>query len=339
MTSGGGVQCWGANGSGQVGNNSTIESHVPVPVSGLASGVIAIAAGGFHTCALTGGGSAQCWGANDSGELGNDSSSGSNVPVAVTGLGSGVSAIAAGVYHTCALTSGGGAQCWGDNVFGELGNNSTFGSNVPVPVSGLGSGVTAIAPGGNHTCTLTSGGGVQCWGLDTSGQLGDGSTSTSLAPVTAVLDSAVAIAVGWFHSCALIGDGRVQCWGDNTYGELGNKSTTNTDGPADVTGLGSGVIAIAAGGNHTCALTSGGGVQCWGSNTYGELGNNSTTNSSVPVAVLGLGSGVTAIAAGRGHTCAQTRVRTVQCWGDNEYGQLGNNSTTNSSVPVAVVGF
>jgi alpha-tubulin suppressor-like RCC1 family protein len=104
-----------------------------------------------------------------------------------------------------------------------------------------------------------------------------------------------------------------------------------------VTGLSSNVTAIAAGGSHTCALTTAGAVQCWGSNASGQLGNNSTTNSQLPVAVTGLSSDVTAIAAGQSHTCALMTSGAVQCWGDNEDGQLGNNSTTNSSVPVTVV--
>jgi hypothetical protein len=131
--------------------------------------------------------------------------------------------------------------------------------------------------------------------------------------------------------------GGAQCWGGNQYGQLGDNSTINRSVPVVVAGLSSGVSAIAAGTFHTCALTTAGGVQCWGDNGQGELGNSSTTNSSTPVVVTGLSSGVSAIAAGELHTCALTTAGGVQCWGDNAAGDLGNNSTTHSSVPVAVL--
>jgi alpha-tubulin suppressor-like RCC1 family protein len=129
------------------------------------------------------------------------------------------------------------------------------------------------------------------------------------------------------------------CWGENNYGQLGNNVTLNSPRPVDVLGLSSGVAAISAGMLHTCALTSAGAVLCWGSGASGELGNNSTTDSYVPVAVAGLSSGVVAISAGGAHTCALTSAGSVLCWGQNNSGQLGNNSTTNSLIPVEVTGF
>jgi alpha-tubulin suppressor-like RCC1 family protein len=184
LTSAGGVQCWGDNEWGELGNGSTTNSPVPVGVSGLSLGVAAIAAGGFHTCALTSpGGGVQCWGDNGEGELGNDSTAESLVPVGVAGWSLGVAAIAAGGFHSCVLAFGGGVQCWGDDMFGQLGNDSTVNSVVPVGVFGLSSGVTAIAAGGEHTCALTWAGGVQCWGLNSNGQLGNDSTASSGVPV------------------------------------------------------------------------------------------------------------------------------------------------------------
>ncbi|MCL2449538.1 MAG: hypothetical protein FWD17_11370 [Polyangiaceae bacterium] len=158
MTTAGGVQCWGYGVDGELGNNSTSSSLVPVAVSGLSSGVSAVAVGTSHGCALTTAGGVQCWGDNSYGELGNNSTSGSLVPVPVSGLSSGVSAIAAGYFHTCALTTAGGVQCWGSNSSGQLGNSSTTDSHVPVAVTGLSSGVSAITVGQYFTCALTTGG-------------------------------------------------------------------------------------------------------------------------------------------------------------------------------------
>ena len=181
------VKCWGDNGNGQLGNGNIINSLVPVDVTGLGSGVTAISAGDGHSCALTSGGAVKCWGYNGDGQLGNGSTVNSSVPVDVTGLGSGVTAISAGSLQSCALTSGGAIKCWGSNVRGQLGNGSTTNSLVPVDARGLGSGVTAISTGERYSCALNSGGAMKCWGTNEYGQLGIGSrTIGSLVAVDVV---------------------------------------------------------------------------------------------------------------------------------------------------------
>ena len=248
----------------------------------------------------------------------------------VSGLTSGVAAIAAGSTHGCALTSGGGVQCWGLNSSGQLGDGTTTARSTPVDVSGLASGVTTIAAGGGHTCALTDGGEAKCWGDNGGGQLGDGTTTQRLTPVdvSGLTSGVTAIAAGGGHTCALTSSGGAQCWGFNGYGQLGDASTTSTSTPLDVMGLSVGVAAIAAGGYHSCALTSGGGVQCWGLNSSGQLGDGTTTTRSTPVDVSGLTSGVMAIAVGLYHTCALTTGGGVKCWGLNSSGQLGDGTTT-----------
>jgi alpha-tubulin suppressor-like RCC1 family protein len=343
LTSKTGVKCWGHNYAGQIGNGTRMDSSAPVDVLGLSSGVTAITAGSgsAHTCALTSGGAVECWGDNSTGQLGTGVTLDSPTPVMVSGLSSGVIAIAAGAQHTCALTQGGAVKCWGLSFHGQLGDGTFTHSYTPIDVVGLSSGVTAITAGGLHTCALMTSGAVKCWGDNPTGELVNGVTSTSSTPVDVPrLSSGVReIAAGASHTCALTNSGAVTCWGDNSNGQLGNGTTSLSSTPVDVSGLSSGVAAIAAGGNHNCALTDSGAVKCWGANYNGMLGNGTDTDSPIPVGVSGLSSGVTAIAAGDGHTCALTTDGPVLCWGWNLSGQLGNDTNTDSSTPVQVFGL
>ena len=256
-------------------------------------------------------------------------------------VGPPLGAISVGGSHTCALTSAGGVKCWGNNYGGKLGDGSITDRPTPVDVSGLGSGVVAISAGEAHTCALTSAGGVKCWGRNTSGRLGDGSTTDRLTPVdvSGLGSGVVAISARGAHTCALTSAGGVKCWGSNFEGQLGDGSTTDRFTPVGVSGLGNGVVAISAGGGHTCALTSAGGVKCWGVNSSGQLGDGTFANRSTPVNVSGLGSGVAAISAGSLFTCALTSAGGVKCWGFNVSGQVGDGSTTQRLTPVDVSGL
>jgi alpha-tubulin suppressor-like RCC1 family protein len=192
--------------------------------------------------------------------------------VQVTGLTSGVTAVSVGALSTCVITAGGSVKCWGDNSYGELGNASTTQSVVPVQVTGLTSGVTAVSVGSNFACAITASGGVECWGsgaLGNNSDAGVGGTdalSTSLVPVqvTGLTSGVSAVSVGGYSACAITAGGGVECWGLNTEGELGNNSTASSSVPVQVTGLTSGVTAVSVGGNCACAVTAGGGIDCWG---------------------------------------------------------------------------
>jgi alpha-tubulin suppressor-like RCC1 family protein len=311
---------------------------LPLWVNALTA--VQINVGGEHSCVVTSASGVQCWGRNTYGQLGDGTITDKLTPVAVSGLGFGVQAIAAGASHTCALTTTGGVQCWGRNNYGQLGNGTATDSLVPVAVNGLTSGVQAIVSGDNHSCGLTSSGGVVCWGDNQSAQLGDGTTGDatyhrSLIPVAVFgLSSGVqAITAGFWHSCALTTPaGAVKCWGYNQHGELGDTSTTSRLKPVSVSGLSSGVQSIAAGIYHTCALTTAGGMKCWGNNLYGQLGDGTTVNKLIPT-VSGLTSNVQAIAMGGYHSCALTSGGGVQCWGRNLYGQLGDATTVDRITP------
>ena len=236
------------------------------------------------------------------------------------------------------MTSAGEAKCWGSNGHGELGDGTTTDRHLPIAVFGLASGVRAVVAGEALTCALTNAGVVKCWGYNRYGELGDGTTAERHRPVTVTrLPSVTAVAVGYLHACALTTAGGVKCWGYNRFGQLGDGTTSDRQVPVDVAGLAHGVVAITAGGGHSCALTSSGGVKCWGSNYLGELGDGTTSRRLAPVDVTGLAQGVAAIAGGgEAHGCALTTKGRVKCWGYNGYGQLGDGTTVERHAPVAV---
>ncbi len=335
----GAVKCWGANHDQQLGDGATRPRLTPVGVVGLASGMATVAAGGNHSCAVTAAGGARCWGMNSSGQLGDGSGVDHTTAVTPAGLASGVTAVATGYYFSCALTTAGGAKCWGSNSTSQLGVGAVN-TSVPNDVVGLASGVTAISVGDNHSCALTSAGGVKCWGYNYAGALGDGTTTERPLPVdvTGLTSGVFAISAGSYHTCAVLTGGAVKCWGANESGQLGDGTGVNRTAPVSVSGLGQGVTAIAAGSDHTCALTAGGGVKCWGANGSGQIGDGSASLQLTPVDVQGLTSGVTAITAGASHNCAIAG-GAARCWGGNREGELGDGTTMDQHVPVAVLGL
>ena len=260
--------------------------------------------------------------------------------------------VSAGVNHTCALTTSGGVNCWGFTGF-----RPSYGSATPVAVTGLTSEVAMLSAGGGYlnemgggvtgpifppwaggpSCVVTTEGGVKCWDW-----LGDG-TSISAKPVdvTGLTSevSTVSVSVGGGRACALTIAGGVKCWDWLGDGTSNGGSPTPRSTPVDVVGLTSGVVSISAGRRHTCAVTTAGGVKCWGRNEFGELGDGTTADRAAPVDVVGLTSGVAAISAGWRNTCALTVMGGVKCWGMNFSGQLGDGTTADRAAPVDVVGL
>ena len=341
LLSTGAVKCWGSNSNGQLGDGTTANRLTPTAVTGLPSDVTAITTGRNHTCALLATDAVECWGYNPDGRLGDGSTIDRLTPTPVTGLSSDVTAITGGTRHTCALLATGAVTCWGDNNVGQLGDNTTNDRHTPTPVTGLPSDVTAITAGTEHTCALLATGAVHCWGNNASGQLGDNTTANQLTPtpVTGLSSDVTAISAGHFHTCALLTTGAVHCWGYNGNGQLGDGTTNDRHAPTPVTGLSSGVTAITAETFHTCALLTTGAVHCWGYNGYGQLGDGTTIHRKTPTPVTGLSSGVTAITAGRYHTCALLATGALTCWGDNTYGHLGDGTTIHRKTPTAVSGL
>lgn len=331
------VTCWGDNSEGQLGDGTRSNRSTPAPVIELTTLITAIAAGGGHSCALDNAGSVWCWGDNVYGQLGNGTRTDSPVPVAVARLSGPAAAVGTGEFHSCALMAGGGVECWGWNDEAQLGDVTGVMHMAAVPVAGSRE-ATALAVGARHNCTINPTGQVQCWGGNWEGQIGDGSGLRRYVPATVSGPSiqVTAVAAGNTHTCALAQDGSVACWGGNSNGQLGDGTTINRLAPVRSEKWAGPAIALTAGGGHTCGLLTDGAVQCLGGNWMGQLGDGTTVDRTTPLTVIGLAPDVVAITAGEAHTCALISAGRLQCWGNNNAGQLGDGTTSNRVAPVDV---
>ena len=317
--------------------------------------------GYYHACVIASDNKLYCWGRNHRGQLGNNSTADSSKPVAVnmTGVlaGKTIKQISSGAYHTCVVASDDNAYCWGENMKGQLGNNSTANSSVPVKVdtSGALAGKTIkqISTGHYHTCAVASDDKIYCWGENNNGELGNGSTVDSRVPVAVNMTGVLAgktikqMSVGTYNTCVIASDDKVYCWGSNAYGQVGNNSLTDSTVPVAVnaTGVlaGKTIKQISVGHHRACVIASDDKMYCWGNNMGGALGNGSTADSHIPVSVnmsgVLAGKVIRRISIGAFHTCVDATDNKIYCWGSNNYGQLGNNSTANSGVPTTIYIF
>jgi alpha-tubulin suppressor-like RCC1 family protein len=366
---------WGSSSNGQIGDLLTTQRNLPVSVyaAGALAGktIVSLAAGGAHTLALCSDGTVFAWGSNAFGQLGDNTTFDHSSAVAVNTasgtsslFGKRVIAIAAGGSHSLALCSDGTVAAWGSGTLSQLGNGSN-GSRVPLGVNNTpgsalyGKTVVAVAAGSSHNLALCSDGTMVAWGYNATGQLGINNTLSRSLPVAVNTASGVsilfgktvvAIAAGGYHSLALCSDGTLAAWGNNASGQLGDNTSTNRLVPVAVntTGgvsslSGKAVLSMATGTGHSLALCSDGSVVAWGSNSSGQLGDNSTTNRLVPVTVNTangvsalFGKTAVAVATGANHSLVQTADGTLAGWGLNSSGQIGDNTIVSESVPVVV---
>lgn len=336
VTQEGKVLCWGDNTYCQLGAADVWwpnQTTTPVESGNMGKmiSVSTVSSGGVHTCVLTDTGGVKCWGNPDDGLLGDGKTSWMGIPdgecnaVDVLGLSTGIKRLSAGGGSTLVVTSEGKAESWGYSMSGTS-------ITIPTDVAGLTNNVIDVSA---DKCfyigwALTTKGGVEWWYVNTV-------MGVSPTEVSGLGCNVEKISSGCFYLCALLIGGNVKCVGFNNYGQLGNEITTPTPivpalqftmSAVDVVGLPDGIIEITAGGSHSCALDSTGGVWCWGKG-YGIP----------PVMIEGLSNDIVAISAGGSHTCAMTSAGGIKCWGDNTYGQLGDGTFTSSNTPVDVIGF
>ena len=385
------VKCWGINGSGQLGDSTTTNRSTSVAVQGLGGVVTAIAVGLNHSCALLNDGTIKCWGSNNNGKLGDNSTTNRLTAVSVQNLGGVATAVQAGAEHTCALLNDGTVKCWGNNNEAQLGNNSFISTLIPVSVQNLGTSVTSIGLGymqgcallstgsvkcwgasGVDTfgkkvmtnklkatsstsglsatkifsqryeangCAIVSGGSVKCWGDSYEGKLGNGASGFTVNQPITVLNlglPAIDLSLGNSHGCAILNDGSMKCWGYSSSAQLWDGINSENFIPTAVQGLGESANAISAGDDFECAVLASGSIKCWGSNSFGSLGDGTLTSSHSPVSVANLSGTATAVVSGHLHSCALISNGSINCWGQNLYGGLGDNSTTDRRSAVSV---
>ena len=361
------IYSWGLNGYGVLGDLSTTDRSVPVPVASssplFSKTVLSVIPGAYHALALCADGTLASWGSNGYGQLGNGSNTSRTAPGLVTTTGTPLTgrtviAVAAGENHSLALCTDGTVVAWGENNSGQLGDNSTTDRLLPVAVVTAGTPlagrtVVAIAAGAYHSLALCSDGTLVAWGQNNAGQLGDNSTTQRNLPVAVTISgtplsghTVTSLIAGGSHCLVLCSDGTLFAWGQNTNGQLGDNSTTARSTPVAVVTTGTPlagrtIATVAAGGAHSLALCTDGTLAAWGWNTQGQVGDNSTTGRTLPTAVTITGTALAgktaiALAAGSHHSLALCSDGTITAWGYNSSGQLGDGTTAQRQTAVAV---
>lgn len=372
LAASGGVFCWGSDGRGQLGLGAGFPDDSasdvgdcaepcllrPRPVAGPLAAFDTVVSGGVHSCALTGSGRAYCWGANDRGQVGDSTLADRPAPTPVAGDLT-FASLSAGREHTCGITRlDRHLYCWGDNFWGQLGRGSRSTAPARVPLFVLRQ-TRAVDAGSDHTCALTGEERVLlCWGRNHRGQLGLGYISNipETSPVP-VLTTAATVSAGMHHTCALsTSEGTARCWGWNDEGAvgIGRESGYETDPRTVSRELA--YAEISAGGGHTCAVGTGGGLLCWGENLRGQLGIGTAGGFSVVPEPAASRRRFVTVSAGAGepvepadpsaddldgtrsssHACAVSDGGVLLCWGSNAHGELGDGTRADRSSPVPV---
>jgi alpha-tubulin suppressor-like RCC1 family protein len=317
------IACWGYNVTGQLGDGTTTDRSRPTFVPGL-TGAVDVGAGIQHTCARYSDRTVRCWGDDRHGQLGDNSTTGyKTAPTYVTLAGGAhflADEIAVGGNGACGR-NGSTVYCWGDNSFGQIGDNTTTDRPVATPILTT-AGAVQLAHGANHACMITTTGSIHCWGSNAHGEIGDGTTTDRHVDVYVAAGLSV-LRAGYYSTCAFDGSGNLKCWG-STATSFSDLTSAYLTSPTVISGIL--VTDVAIGWFHHCALRTDGSVACWRGNTYGELGDGTFAPHATPAAVPGLASMVS-VGAGDYHSCAIKTGGAAWCWGDDVNGQIGDGAS------------
>jgi alpha-tubulin suppressor-like RCC1 family protein len=347
LTSGGLAYCWGRNSLAQLGDSSFATRTTPVAVrmprdaNGAVIPFEQLSAGWSHSCAVDANGQAWCWGYNADRRLGDSTTANPRKPIKVKPYGAiAFTQVTTGDQHSCGIDGSGDAHCWGDNDYGQLGDSTVNYRFFPTPVV-MPAGVSfeQITTGEVFTCALDGAGQAWCWGYGADGRTGDGSAFGEPIP-SAVQQGGVTfveISANFYHACGVTSAGQAYCWGVNTSGQLGDGTTSDQPTPVAVLQPG-GVtfVRVTTGSDHSCGITLAGQMYCWGGNGAGQLGDGSSPTPSLTPVAVSHPTGITfgPIAAGGNFSCALDDVNDqAYCWGTNGFYQLGDGTTTPKNTP------
>ena len=317
--------CFGQNGKGQVGNGTLVNVRTPQVVL---ENVLNVKMGSNNTCALKTNGELYCFGNNDYGQIGNNSTQVQKTP---TLYKTSIKDYTVGVAFICALTTGGDVYCSGSNESGQVGNGSQDNQLTPAYII---SGFSSISSGSSHTCGLNNNN-LYCWGHNYYGQIGTGTGEHQFTPIQ-IMTGISKVITGVRNTCVLKASGEAECWGNNDYGQIGNGTMSIQRSPTQML---TSVSNSSIGEGHACAVKTNGDLFCFGANDYGQIGNGTTTD--FPITSVGgstpILTGVSKVLCGKYHSCALKTNGAVSCWGNNDYGQVGNNSTSHVTSPIEVL--
>ncbi len=330
----------------KVASKSDIDAEAVATVS--TSTWTSVALGDGHTCGIKSDSTLWCWGKNTNGQVGDGTTVDKNTPTEVSGGGAWTSVAVSPYYSVCGIKSDSSLWCWGKNNFGQLGDGTTADKNVPTVVTGT---WKSISITGEHSCGIKSDNTLWCWGNNQYGRLGDGTATNRSSPVN------ISVGLTWekvyaagYNTCGIRSGGTLVCWGDGPYSENGNNVYADQYSPVGVNGGGTWKDVSLTGG-HVCAIKSDDTVWCWGDDGYGQVGNNAAlAGQPIPTAIStggawsqiqtfwGWWTSLSGSNAEGSHSCALKSDGTIWCWGRNNYGQLGNNTTSNKAIPTTLNG-
>ena len=334
--------CWGGFGTAHLGiGYATYQAAPIVPVAGATW--VSPSGGTNHACSVKTDGTLWCWGLNTNGQLGINSTTAKTTPTQVTSpSATGWATVAAGGSHTCATRTDGSLYCWGLNTDGQLGDNTLVQKLVPTRESGAASNWSVVTTGSVHTCAMKSTAAIYCWGNGTNGEIGNAASVDVKVPTqeSTAATNWTWISAGGSHTCAVKSTGTLWCWGDSTNGQIGDNGTTDRNTPTQASGAATNWETVSGGKSHTCAVKTTGALYCWGLNSSGQLGDNTTTQRLVPTAESGGSTAWSRVASFSDFTCAARTDRSLYCWGLNTYGQLGQSDyATTYLTPTALTGM
>jgi alpha-tubulin suppressor-like RCC1 family protein len=335
---------WGRNGYGQLGDNTSVAKSNPVQTVTGGINWKQIASGTYHTEAVKVDGTLWCWGYNNQGRLGDNTTTNRSSPVQTVTFGTNWKQVSCGYHNTAGIKTDGTLWNWGYNYNGQLGDNTIVSKSSPVQTVAFGTNWKQVSSGYYNRAAIKTDGTLWCWGKNSYGQLGDNTTTQRSSPV-----QTVAFGTNWkqvscgtysSYTTAIKNDGTLWCWGYSGYGQLGDNTGTQRSSPVQTITYGTNWKQVASGGNHTAAIKTDGTLWCWGKNSYGQLGDNTVTQRSSPVQTITYGTNWKQVSCGLNHTAAIKTDGTLWTWGDNAtYGQLGDNSTTKRSSPVQTIAY